>query len=299
MIIYGGGHRGGMAQSAAPPPEAVRGGVSKTLFVVTVVVVAIIAFLGGVGVSSVLFPPGPSLTTIVVGTNTPFPPFESRNPTTLKLEGFDIDLVNEIGRRNGWNVVWRDFQDWDALLLAIQFEGVDMGASSITSSGSVGALRNASFDFSNSYYEADQAVMIKSGTTTVQCATATCTPSELANHTVAVQRLTSSYWWVQGELVDTAMTPASMVSAFGDLNSVITELINGNVEWVLVDKPIAQRFTATNPQLVIEGTIETNELYAYAVADGDPQNLIPKINSALALMRTDGTFQRIQDTWIG
>jgi ABC-type amino acid transport substrate-binding protein len=288
-----------MVTSAAPPPEAVRGGVSKTLFVVTVVIVAIIAFLGGIGVSSVIFPQGPALQTVVVGTNTPFPPFEARNPTTQKLEGFDIDLVNEIGRRNGWNVVWRDFQDWDALLLAIEYEGVDIGASSITSSGSVGALRNASFDFSNSYYEADQAVMIKSGTTTVQCAAATCTPSELANHTVAVQRLTSSYWWVLGELVDTAMTPGSMVSAFGDLNSVITELINGNVEWVLVDKPIAERFTASNPQLVIEGTIETNELYAYAVTDGDPQNLIPKINSALAAMRTDGTFQRIQDKWIG
>jgi ABC-type amino acid transport substrate-binding protein len=288
-----------MGQSGAPPPEAVRGGVSKTLFIVTVIVVAIIAFLGGVGVSSFLFPPGPSQTTIVVGTNTPFPPFESRNPTTQKLEGFDIDLVNEIGRRNGWNVVWRDFQDWDALLLAIQFQGVDIGASSITSSGSVGAQRNASFDFSNSYYEADQGVMIKSGTTTVQCAAAECTPAELANHTVAVQTLTSSYWWVQGELVDTAMTPASMVTDFGDLNLVIAELVNGNVDFVLIDKPIAERFVQQNAQLAIEGAIETNELYAFAVADGDPDSLIADINTALTAMKADGTFAQIMDKWLG
>ncbi len=288
-----------MAQSEAPPPEAVRGGVSKTLFAGAVVIVAIIAFLGGLGVAPVLFPQGPALQNMVVGTNTPFPPFESRNPTTRQLEGFDIDLMNEIGKRNGWNVVWRDFQDWDALLLAIRFQGVDIGASSITSSGSVGALRNATFDFSNWYYEADQAVLIKSGTTAVQCAATECTPDELANHTVAVQRLTSSYWWVYGELVDTAKTPESMVSAFGDLNSVITELLNGRVEWVLVDKPIAENWASTNAQLVIEGTIETNELYAFAVANDDPEGLIPEINSALALIKADGTFDRITDKWLG
>jgi ABC-type amino acid transport substrate-binding protein len=210
----------------------------------------------------------------------------------------DIDLMNEIGRRNSWNVIWRDFQDWDALLAAIEFRGVDIGASSITSSGSVGAQRNGSFDFSNTYYEADQAVLIRTGTTAVQCAAAECTTAELANHSVAVQLLTSSYYWIQGELVDTLMTPAAMVAALGDLNLVLAELLNGNVDWVLVDKPIAERFVQQNTNLAIEGTIETNELYAFAVADGDPQSLIADINTALAAMRADGKFNEILNKWL-
>ena len=265
-----------------------------------VVVVAVVGFVAGAYIGGPLLTGGGTeLTTIVVGTNTPFPPFESRNPTSGDLEGLDIDMMNEIGKRSNWNIVWRDFQDWDALLAAIEFRGVDIGASSITSSGSVGAQRNNSFDFSDWYYEADQAILIKSGTTTVQCAASECTVDELANHTVAVQTLTSSYWWIIGELVDTGKTPESMVSDFGSVSSVVQELTNGNVEWVLVDKPIAEKLVQQNSQLQIEGTLETNELYAFAVADGDPQHLIPAINSALAGMKQDGKYQQILDKWLG
>ncbi|OGS51294.1 MAG: hypothetical protein A3K65_02725 [Euryarchaeota archaeon RBG_16_68_12] len=290
-----------MVQSVAPPPEAVRGGVSKTLFAVTVVIVAIVAFLGGLGLGPIVFPAPPAKPLIVVGTNTPFPPFERKNPTTGVLEGLDIDLINEIGKRNGWDVVWRDYTDWDALLAAIKFRGVDIGASSITSNlpGSGGQQRNDSFDFSSTYYESDQAVLIKTGTTAVNCAAAECTADELANHTVAVQTLTSSYWWVKGNLVDSAKTPASMVKDFGDVGLVIQELLNGGVEWVLVDKPIAQNFARTNSQLQVEGTIETNELYAFAVANNDPMQLLPKINGAIASMKADGTFTTISNKWLG
>src|SRR3972149_3561942 len=110
-----------MADSSAPPPEAVRSGVSKTLFVVTVVIVAIIAPRGGCGWGPIMSPAAPAKPIVVIGTNPPFPPFERKNPTSGALEGLDVDLINEIGKRNGWDVVWRDFQDWDALLAAIKF----------------------------------------------------------------------------------------------------------------------------------------------------------------------------------
>ena len=287
------------------PSQAMKQGMGGVTKAVLVIVLLAIAFVGGayfgprLGIGGGGGTPGPTLTDIVVGTNTPFPPFESRNPTTNALEGLDIDLVNEIGRRNDWNVIWRDFQDWDALLAAIEFRGVAIGASSITSSGSIGAARNNSFDFSNWYYEADQAILIRAGSTAVQCAAAECTPAELANHTVAVQTITSSYWWIQGELVDTARTPASMVTDFGDLNLVIAELVNGNVDFVLVDKPIAERFVQQNALLAIEGSIETNELYAFAVADGDPESLIADINTALTTMKADGKFTEIMNKWLG
>lgn len=271
------------------------------MLTVTVVVVAVLAFAGGLGLGNVWFggQQAPARTQVVVGTNTPFPPFEFRQEG--QLVGLDVDLVNEIGARNNWEIIWRDFQDWDALLAAIKFRGVDVGASSITSNlgGEAGAEREASFDFSDSYYEADQAVLVRSASPGVTCAVAECTAEELANHSVAVQTLTTSYWWVYGNLVDTAMTPENMVKDFGDLNSVIAELLNGGVDWVLVDKPIAQNFAATNAALRVAGTIETNELYALAVPDGDPQKLLPKINAALAEMKQDGTLQTIYDKWFG
>jgi polar amino acid transport system substrate-binding protein len=293
-----------MAGGQVLPPQAIRSGAKGSTVAVLVIVFLVVGFVAGGYIGAPLFgwkkpETTAEKTTIVVGTNTPFPPMEFRDPTSGALEGLDIDLMNEIGARNNWTIVWRDFQDWDALLAAIKFQGVDIGASSITMSGTVGADRNSSFDFSNPYYESDQAILVKVGSTAVNCAAAQCTADELANHTVAVQTLTTSYWWIMGNLVDTAKTPASMVSDFGDLNSVIQELVNGNVDWVLVDKPIAENLVAGNAQLRIEGTIETNELYGFATADGDPNHLIPKINSALAAMKADGKYAEIMHKWLG
>ena len=90
-----------------------------------------------------------------------------------------------------------------------------------------------------------------------------------------------------------------MVSDFDSVSSVIQELINGNVQWVLVDKPIAENLVAGNAQLRIEGTIETNELYGFATPNNDPKGLIPKINTALAAMRQDGTYAHIMNKWLG
>src|SRR5256885_9122008 len=102
-----------MAQPGAPPPEAVRGGVGKTVFIVTVIVVAIIAFLGGIGVSSLI---APARARLVVGTNAPFPPFEPYNDTNGQFEGFDIDIAKLVADRLGRALLVRHFHRFDLLL---------------------------------------------------------------------------------------------------------------------------------------------------------------------------------------
>jgi len=290
-----------MAAGQVPPPAAMKSGVKGSVVALLIVVFLVIGFvLGGyVGAPYFGWKKSESKTDVVVGTNTPFPPMEYRDPNNQQLIGLDIDLMNEIGVRNNWNIIWKDFQDWDALLAAIKFEGVDVGASSITMSGSVGADRNQSFKFSDPYYESDQAVLVKTSSTAINCAASACTIPELANHTVAVQTLTTSYWWVKGNLIDTGWSSAGNMSDFGSVSQVIQELINGNVQFVLIDKPIAMNLVAGNAQLKMEGTIETNELYSFAAAKADKNNLIPRINTALAAMKADGKFAAIMKKWLG
>src|SRR5206468_11962949 len=82
----------------APPPEAVRG--ARGVSVVIVAVIAVVLFLAGVGVGWLVFsPPAKRASTLFLGTNTPFPPFEFYNNSTLT--GFDIDLIQEVVHR-GW-----------------------------------------------------------------------------------------------------------------------------------------------------------------------------------------------------
>src|SRR2546427_8080441 len=162
MIIYGGADRGAMAQPGAPPPEAVRGGVGKTVFIVTVIIVAIIAFLGGIGVSSLIAPARARLT---VGTNAPFPPFESYNDTTGQFVGFDIDIAKLVADRLGRDLVVRNFNSFDLLLTTVGQGGLDMAGSAVTMAGSPGADRHATMDLSEWDYSPGQGGAMWAGAT--------------------------------------------------------------------------------------------------------------------------------------
>ena len=66
--------------------------------------------------------------TIIVGTNTNWPPFEMYNTTTDTLEGFDIDLANLVADYLGVTTEWIDM-DFDNLVGACQAGTIDMIAS--------------------------------------------------------------------------------------------------------------------------------------------------------------------------
>lgn len=68
---------------------------------------------------------------LVVGTSPTYPPLEFKDPMTLKLMGLDIDLSEEIGKRLGLKVEWRE-QSFDQLINSIDTARIDMGASGMT-----------------------------------------------------------------------------------------------------------------------------------------------------------------------
>lgn len=68
---------------------------------------------------------------LVVGTSPTYPPLEFKDPMTLKLSGLDIDLAEEIGRRLGLSVEWRE-QSFDQLINSLGTGRIDMGASGMT-----------------------------------------------------------------------------------------------------------------------------------------------------------------------
>jgi ABC-type amino acid transport substrate-binding protein len=278
-----------------PPPEAMKS-ISKGLYVSTVVLVAILAFVAGLGTYSVLYPqkagPAPSAA-LVIGTNTPFPPFEYVDANNTVV-GFDIDLITTIMARQNHTYIIRDFRDFGALLQAVQFEGIDVAASSITSSGETGANRREVMSFSDSYFESDQAVLVRASESRVTCpaAPAGCTAANLVNFTIAVQSGTTSQYWVEAEL------PNATLTKFPDVTQVLTALRTSSVDIVVVDKPVGEAIAAANSaDFKLAGTIETNELYSFAVAKDDPKHLLPGINAELARMKSDGTYAQIQSKW--
>lgn len=276
---------------SAPPPEAVRKGVGRGLFVTVVVVVAIIAFVGGLGVGNLLFK-GTTTTArqfFVVGTNLPFPPFENFNTTTGAYEGFDVNITVLIANALGRTLVWQNYASFDVLLTTAGKGGVDMAASSIT----ITANRSKSMSFSDSYYDANQGVLVKSSST-LTCASTGCTVNDLKTKIVAVQSGTTSDAWATSYLIPNGTN----VQRFSGVDTELAALTAGSVDLVIIDLPIAKSYAAGSAgTLKVAGEIPTGEHYGFAVAYGDPEGILPVINSVIAQIKANGVYNQLRAMW--
>jgi ABC-type amino acid transport substrate-binding protein len=292
----------------AAPAEAMRG--AKGVSVVIVAVVAIVLFAAGIGVGWLVFSPAPTRASkLFLGTNTPFPPFESRNATTDQLEGFDIEMIQTIVHR-GWGYnecsdtvtnncyEWNDFRDFSALLAAVSVGRMDIAVGAITMNGATGAERNKSMDFSNPYYLSNQGILQRANDNTPYCAAADCTVAELNTTTLRVgaQAITTSEFWVEDNLKN--VVNSNHLQLRPTVEDTLLLLSQSVVDIVVIDLPAAQGIAAKNPSSYkVGGTIRTNELYGFAVANGDPLGLVPVINAQLAAMKADGTYTTILNKW--
>ena len=296
------------AGGGAPPAEAMRG--AKGVSVVIVAVVAIVVFGAGVGVGWLVFSAPPTkVSKLFLGTNTPFPPFESRNATTDVLEGFDIEVIQTIVQR-GWGYTacsdtvkdrcyeWNDFRDFSALLAAVSVGRMDIAVGAITMNGAPGAERNKSMDFSNPYYLSNQGILKRANDNRAYCAAAVCTVAELNTTTLKIgaQAITTSEFWVEDNLKN--VVNAKHLELRPTVDDTLLLLSQSVVDIVVIDLPAAQGIAAANPNAyAVGGKILTNELYGFAVANGDPLGLVPIINAQLAQMKSDGTYTTILNKW--
>lgn len=279
--------------TGAMPAGAVRkGGVSGGL----VFLIVIIMFAAGFGTAYYILPRGgttPPKTTLLVGTNVPFPPFEDFNTTSGDFEGFDIDIAGLIATELGRTLVVRQFSSFTTLLATVGTGGVDMSVSAITMSGTSGSSRNATMDFSNSYYNANQGVLVETGSA-LTCAANTCTNTSLASLNVGVQQGTTSESWITANKV-----ASTTVTVFQTVDAEIAALAAGTIDVVVIDYDPAQSLATPSSGLRVAGAVITNELYGIAVPNNDPDNIIPTINAVLARIRSNGTYDNLILKWFG
>ena len=285
----------------APPVEAVRKGVGKGLFAVVVVVVAIVAFVGGLGLGNVLYGgkggATPATSTVFsVGTNIPFPPFEDYDAANMTYVGFDMDFSAMIASALHRNMSVVNFADFSTLLATVGHGGVDMAASAITSSGSAGAGRNRTMSFSIPYYLANQAALVQTGFW-LHCASSVCTANDLKNLTVGVQTGTTSEDWANTYLVPNE-TAGGSVKTYTGVDTEIAALEAGSLDAVIIDVGPAKSIAASSSgSLRLAGQIITGEQYSFAVALGDPEGILPSINAVISQAMANGTYQAMLTKW--
>lgn len=217
---------------------------------------------------------------LTVGTNAEFPPFEYVDDNG-EADGFDIALIKAIGEKLGVEVVVENMEF--ASLISSIGNKIDVAIAGMT----VTDERKESVDFSNSYYEAVQYVILPEGS---EIAAA----DDLKGKAIGVQLGTT------GDFIASDIENAE-VSGYNKAVDAVNDLINGRVDCVIIDK---------NPALVFEEKFEGQvvavdgaqfgfepEEYAIAMPKGDAA-LVDQVNAALEEIKADGTFDELVSTYI-
>ena len=231
----------------------------------------------------------PAFTTVTPGkltmsTNASFPPYEMVADDGT-FEGIDIEVAGAIAQKLGLELQVDDM-GFDAALQAAQTGKSDMVMAGVT----VTEERQAVMDFSNSYANGVQVVIVKEGSP-IQ------TVDDLANaNMIGCQMGTTGYIYCS-DTPENGGFGEDHVTPYDDGAAAVQALMNGQIDAVVIDNMPAQEYVAANPGLKILDGEFTNEDYAIGVAKGNTA-LLDAINGALEELTNDGTIQSIGDKYI-
>ena len=231
----------------------------------------------------------PAITTVTSGkltmsTNASFPPYEMVADDG-SFEGIDIEVAGAIAQKLGLELQVDDM-GFDAALQAAQTGKSDMVMAGVT----VTEERQAVMDFSNSYANGVQVVIVKEGSP-IQ------TVDDLANaNMIGCQMGTTGYIYCS-DTPENGGFGEDHVTPYDDGAAAVQALMNGQIDAVVIDNMPAQEYVAANPGLKILDGEFTNEDYAIGVAKGNTA-LLDAINGALEELTNDGTIQSIVDKYI-
>ena len=117
-----------------------------------------------------------------VGLNSTFAPFEYIKDG--KLTGFDVDLINEIGKNLGYKITFID-QAFDGLIPALKAGKIDV----IVSGMSATEERKKSVDFTDEYFTSTQVYLRKKGNTSVTEKNTKCKREKKMNYKKRLKNL--------------------------------------------------------------------------------------------------------------
>ncbi len=220
--------------------------------------------------------------TITVASDIAYRPFEySKNGEPV---GFDIDLMNEVGKRAGFQVKYQN----------VAFDGIIGGLGSNLYDAAISAMtitpeRDEQIDFSDPYFNADQSLLVPSDSDIA-------TVSDIGDSTVGVQLGTTGA--SKAEEFAEAGDITGDVRTFDTIEDAFAALENGQVDAIVNDLPVSQdKANKSDGALEIVETIPTEE--QYGIAFPTDSELTGPVNDALKEIKDDGTYAKIYEKWIG
>ncbi|MFN6465193.1 MAG: basic amino acid ABC transporter substrate-binding protein [Nostoc sp. DedVER02] len=216
--------------------------------------------------------------TLKVATDPTFVPFEIQKANG-ELQGFDIDLINAIGKVASFAVQFESLP-FDGMISTLQAKRVDAAISGIT----ITAERLKTIAFSRPYFKAGLAIAVREDNQNIQDF------NSLKGKKIAVQ--------IGSTGADFAKTiPNAKISTFNSGPEFFQDLLNGNVDAVVSDA-FATLYAIKNGNLKgikVVADLLTEEYYGIATPKNSPH--LDAINKAIGTLLSNGTYKQIYQKW--
>lgn len=223
----------------------------------------------------------------IVGFDAEFPPYGYMDDSG-EYVGFDLDLANEVCKRNGWKLVKRP----------IAWESKD----SELSSGSISCIWNGftmngredQYTWSTPYVDNSQVVIVRKDSGIQKL-------SDLAGKVLVVQNDSSALAALTGEEVteENQALVASLkdLQQVADYNFAFMNLESGMVDAIAMDIGVAayQLDKKSDTLVMLEERISSEE-YGIGFKKGNTE-LRDKVQTTLLEMLYDGTYEAIAEKW--
>ncbi|MBR1478669.1 MAG: transporter substrate-binding domain-containing protein [Lachnospiraceae bacterium] len=217
----------------------------------------------------------------VIATDTQFAPFEFTD-SNGKFVGIDVDILDAIAKDQGFDYELNSL-GFDAALIAVQSGQAD----GVIAGMSITDARKETFDFSESYYDAEATMATAVGSDIDDF-------NALAGKKVAVKTGTNG--------ADFAKSMQSSIgfeiTEFSDSPTMYQDVIAGNTDACFEDYPVMAYNIKLGAQLEIpDGAQGAGTPYGFAVKKGENAELLTMFEQGLKNIKANGTYDKIIDSY--
>ncbi|ALN72804.1 amino acid ABC transporter substrate-binding protein [Aureimonas sp. AU20] len=218
--------------------------------------------------------------TLRIGTEGTYAPFTFHNASGA-LVGFDVEIGPEVAKRLGVEPVFVEGK-WDGLIAGLAADRYD----AVINQVGITEERKARFDFSDPYIVSKAVLIVKQDDDAIKGF------ADLKGKRAA-QSLTSNY----GKLAEGA--GATLVGTDG-FDQSIQLVLTGRADATINDNLSFLDFKKQKPDAPVKIAATQDEAAASGiiVQKNNPE-LVAAVNKALAGMKSDGTYEKISQTYFG
>jgi len=203
-----------------------------------------------------------------------------RGNTVTNPRGYEVDLASAIAKKLGLRPVWM-YSPWNSLF-APGTKKFDISFQEAT----ITAQRKRTVDFTTSYLNANQGVLISKQTTP---------PKSLADlkklQTCAQTNTTGLDW------INTQLHPAKKPFTFPTTTAAFQAVQINRCQALILDVPIVSLERKSNPSKYgpVAGQVVTHEQYGAVLQKGS--KLTPVVNTVIKALTANGTVGKLQKKW--